>query len=375
MKLSEKTKTYLIGTASLVAILLLVLLTGEIILPFILALFVAYQINPVIVKMQRKIKNRNMAITSFLLGIAILIIGAVMFLGDHVVNDTKRFVTAVEVFADENKEQIQDTKKKVLGFADNFYQSDLVQNKIIAADTLANESSKKDLMTTLEGIYSFFETPDTKSKEPVTTSWNWFYMFITMLLYIVVMLYTYDYFEKKQRTYFPVNKLKGSKSLSIWQDFDRVFMNYFKQRTKIVLISMSIFLLAFSIIDLPGAIILGVLAGLLTFVAHFHYLSLPLVVIGSWVLSTERENPFFLFFGIVLAVYVLISILEETVFFDKIMKSVSGMNPAVIILAFAFWIYIFGGFTGTLIALPLTQLIMIYMDRLLIYSKEKSETM
>tara|TARA_B110000114_G_C14844326_1_gene297999 strand:+ start:172 stop:354 length:183 start_codon:yes stop_codon:yes gene_type:complete len=53
------------------------------------------------------------------------------------------------------------------------------------------------------------------------------------------------------------------------------------------------------------------------------------------------------------------------------MKSVRGMNPAIISLSFVLWVYVFGGFIGTIIALPLTQLIMIYTDHLILYSKKK----
>jgi len=54
------------------------------------------------------------------------------------------------------------------------------------------------------------------------------------------------------------------------------------------------------------------------------------------------------------------------------MKIVSGMNPAIMLLSFTLWIYVFGGFVGTIVALPLTQLVMIILDRLLLTSvKEK----
>jgi predicted PurR-regulated permease PerM len=375
MNLSEKTKAYLIGALSLIVILSLLLWIGEIILPFIIAIFIAYLLNPLILKIQTKIKNRDLAITSILLVMSLLLIGIIVFLGGHIVNDTKRFITAVEVFGDENKEQITDTKNKVLGFVDDVYKSDVVQKQFEVSDTLASDSNKMDLMSTLESIYSFFEDPNPKTDEPTKESWNWFFFLIYTGLYSVLILYNYDYFEEKQKKYFGDIKPNSAKSYGIWLDFEVVFLNYFKQRAKVVMISIFIFILAFSLINLPGAILIGLIAGILTYAAHFHYLSLPLVAIGCWVLSVEHDTSFFVFFGIVLAVYILISVLEETVFFNKIMKSVSGMNPVIILLAFTLWIYVFGGFVGTIIALPLTQLIMIYMDRILMYSKNKRESL
>jgi predicted PurR-regulated permease PerM len=97
---------------------------------------------------------------------------------------------------------------------------------------------------------------------------------------------------------------------------------------------------------------------------------LPVTAIGCWVLSVETNVHFLVFFGIVLVIYILVSVLEEMIFFPKIMKSVSGMNAAVMILAFSLWIYLLGSFVGTVLALPITQLILIYMDRILIHPKE-----
>tara|TARA_B110000879_G_C11107243_1_gene485805 strand:- start:145 stop:1281 length:1137 start_codon:yes stop_codon:yes gene_type:complete len=371
MNLSEKNKSYLLGVFSLVAIMFLLHFLGEIILPFIFAIFIAYLLNSLILKIQTKIKNRNLAITSFLFSSTLLVIGVIFFLGTHLVNDTKRFVTAVEIFGEENKQQINDTKNSVLNFVDDVYKSETVQNQIKGTDTLTDNYNEESLTTTLESIYSFFEDSKTVTQAPVKKSWNWFLMLIYTLLYTVLILFTYGYFEEKYNKYSEGNKLANSMLNEIYRDFKIVFINYFKQRAKVALICTSVFIITFSIIGLPGAIIIGVIAGILTYADHFHYLSLPPVAIGCWLLSVENDTSFFLYFGIVLTIYILISVLEETLFFDKIMKSVRGMNPAIISLSFVLWVYVFGGFIGTIIALPLTQLIMIYTDHLILYSKKK----
>jgi predicted PurR-regulated permease PerM len=371
MNFSEKTEIYLIGAFSLVAIMLLLHFVGAIILPFIFAIFIAYLLNPLILKFQTRIKNRNLVITGFLFSGILTVIGGIFFLGTFIVNDTTRFVSAVEIFGEENKQPINDTKNSVLNFVEDVYKSEMAQNKIKETDTLTDDSNKKSLTTTLESIYSFFEDSNTKIEEPEKKSYNWFLILLYTVLYTVLILYTYSYFEEKHKKYFGDNKSTNSKSHEIWQSFKIIFINYFKQRLKVVLICTGIFIAVFSIIGLPGAIIIGVIAGILSYADHFHYLSLPPVAIGCWVLSIENDISFFVYLGIILVLYILISILEETVFFDKIMKSVNGMNPAIMALSFVLWVYIFGGFIGTVIALPLTRLIMIYADHLISYSKNK----
>lgn len=370
MQLSDKTKAYIVGGVSFVTILVLVYFIGEIVLPFVFALFIAYWVNPVILKIQKKIRNRNLAVTTFLLSLTVLTLGIVFFFGAHIVKDTQRFVSAVEVFVDQNETQIREIREEVSGFVGDIYASEEVQSQIAGADTMTLEGQEENLVSALEGVYSFFSGPSTATDMPTRKAWSWLSMLIYTLMYTVTILYTYGYFEGKYAHYFGGERQVNQTVAGTWRDFKKVFLDYFQQRAKVVLIGMVIFVTAFSLMDLPGAVFIGILTGLLTYAAQFHYLSLPLVGVGCWVLSVENDSSFFLFFGILLGVYIVVSVLEETIFFDKIMKSVSGMNIAVMILAFALWIFLFGGFIGTVLALPMTQLVMVIMDRLLKYREE-----
>ncbi len=372
MVISEKYKAYITGSVLLVALIVLIHFVGEIVLPFIFAIFIAYFLNPVILKIQKKIPNRNVAISMLLISASALVICTFLFFGGYLIKDTKRFVSAVDVFVEQHEGQIDEVRNSVGGFIDGVYESDAVQSQIHSVDTLTTDDIKeKDLTGALESVYSFLTDPDDQPEKSEKKNWNGFIMLIYTLIYLVTILYTFDYFESKYIKYVKGRSSVGSQFHGIWLDFKEVFLNYFRQRAKIVLISMAIFILAFSIMDLPGAIIIGILTGILSYAAHFHYFSLPVVAIGCWVLSIETNLHFLLFFGILLAVYILVSVLDEMVFFPKIMKSVNGMNPAVMILAFVLWIYLLGGFIGTILALPLTRLILIYLDRVLIYQQEK----
>lgn len=371
MVISEKHKAYLVGILLLIVFLLVIRFVGEFVLPFVFALFLAYLINPVILKIQKKIPNRNLAITSLLVTATTLIVCILIFFGSYFVKDTKRLISAVDVFIEQNDEEIKEAQEKVGSFIDGVYASDAVQKQIGSIDSLSTEEKEKDLTGALSSVYSFLSDPDAPSEENTSEPWNGFFMFIYTIVYLVLILYSFEYFEAKHEKYFKGRQPLNPFFKGIWFDFKKVFLSYFRQRSKVVLLSMAVFVIAFSIIDLPGAIVIGIITGLLTYATHFHYLSLPVVAIGCWVLSVETGMNFFLFFGILLGVYVLISILEETVFFERIMKSVSGLNPAVLVLAFVLWIYLLGGFIGTIMAIPLTQIILIYLGKIISYQQEK----
>jgi len=330
MNLIEKNKSYIIGVLLIGVLLFLLLLIGEIILPFVCAIFFAYLLNPIILKIQKKIK-----------------------------------VHSIETFAKENEQQIKSIKNNALDFIGNISDD---KSANLELEDLNTEENKESLMAAIESVYSFFVDSEENKNDTKSGKWSLFYMITYTMFYTIMVLYSYNYFEEKYGKHFNHRKPLNKKVAQILVDFKITFVNYFRQRAKIVCINIIILIIAFTVMDLPGAIIIGIITGVLSYASHYHYLSLPLVGIGCWILSIENNTSFLLYFGIVLFLFILISILEETVYFEKIMKSVNRMNSAIVLLSFTLWIYVFGEVIGTIIALPLTQLIMILVDQFLLKS-------
>ena len=193
---------------------------------------------------------------------------------------------------------------------------------------------------------------------------NWFFVIITSIGYFVYIIYSFDYFEKKLHKYF--SDKRSEKIGRVIDNFKKTFLSYFKQRSKVVLIYTVIFITSFFIIGVPGALIFGLIAGFLCYIPYLQYVVLIPLSMGCLILSIENNNSFFMYFGIVLGVFILSSVLEEVVLFPKIMKNASVMNPAVMMVAIALWSYLLG-MLGVLIAIPLTSLILSYIDQILLY--------
>gem|GEM_PF-786269 len=366
----KKYQSIVISMISLLAALILLFTLGDIFLPFLGALFVAYLMSPLIKRFQRFVKSRNLAITLILLLILLCFGGGLIFMGSYVIKDTKRFIHSVDLFVEQNQAEIDKVKSDVSEFFGEVYESDFVQDQLVSMqDSTTQAEAQSTLTESLGQVYTLFSSSSTEETPEKDNGMSGFMVFMYFFIYLIPILYTYEYFTSRLQKYFGGNEFNSTIQV-LWKDFDTAFITYFKQRSKIVLICASLFVLTFLIMGLPGAVIIGIIAGLLTYASHFHYITLLPISIGCWVLSMEHEISFFIFFGIVLVVFIVISILDEMVFFPKIMKSVSGMNPAIMILAFTLWIYIFGGFIGTIVALPLTNLVLIYLDRFLLRSRE-----
>jgi predicted PurR-regulated permease PerM len=197
---------------------------------------------------------------------------------------------------------------------------------------------------------------------------NWFLVLLYSIGYFLVIMYSFPYFESRFTKYFGGERQSHQLFDQLLTEFKQTFLRYFRQRSKVVVISSIIFITAFLIIGIPGAIIIGILAGLLCYISHFQYLALLPLALSCWALSIEQDQSFFLYFGLVFATVVLVSVLEELLFFPKIMKDVATMNPAIMMISLAVWSALFGT-AGFLIAIPLTTVLLSYLDKLLLYRK------
>jgi predicted PurR-regulated permease PerM len=63
-----------------------------------------------------------------------------------------------------------------------------------------------------------------------------------------------------------------------------------------------------------------------------------------------------------MAVYIIVQCIQDFILTPRIMGKVMGLNPAIILLSLSIWGSLLG-FTGMIIALPLTTLLLSYYER------------
>lgn len=381
----KELKPYLLSIGGMAVAVLLFYFLGEFIIPFFLGLLLAYFANNHITKVQKFIPNRSLAVTSYLALAVTIALGVLILFGAQIVNDIQRLNSAFTTFTQEHQEEIDEVSEEVRSYIEMIYTSDEVQETLNSfnLDSLS-DGGRQDSSTTailtdaLSNITSFMgqgngDGSGEEKEEEGGKSINWLVVLFSALGYFVYTLYTFPYFEQKFEKYFgPAGEISGGLG-AFMLDFQRIFLDYFKRRTWIVLICSGIFIITFLVLSIPGAILLGLLAGILCYIAHFHYIALLPLALSSWVVSIEQSQSFFLYFGIILGIFILVSILEELVLYPQFMEEISGVNPAILILFTAIWTYLLGGLAGTFLTLPLTTVVLIYADRLLLYWKDQRE--
>lgn len=368
----KKAKPYLISIGAIALAVLTFYYFGEIILPFFVGLFGAYFADAHVTRLQRLIPNRDLAVTTYLIVTITLTLGILVLFGAELVGDVQRLNDAFVTFTEDHQAEIDEASEEIKSYIELIYQNEELQETLNSGSL--DSSSTEYLNQALSGIMSFLEQGGEKEpEEKPDRSINWLVVLFSSIGYFFFILYTFKYFEQKFEKYFGgTGELSGGVNQFI-ADFRRIFLDYLQRRTWIVLICSAIFTTTFLILAIPGAILLGILAGLLCYIAHFHYFALLPLALCSWVRAIETDQHFFLYFGIIIGVFVLVSVLEELVLYPKIMEEISSINPAIFMVFAGIWTHLFGGIIGTFIALPLTTALLIYADRLLLYWKKQRE--
>lgn len=373
----KKTNFDILFFLTLIAGLLLSFYLAEIVLPFLIGLLLAVLSNPLIKKIQKKIKNRNLSVSIYLLSVFIAFTLVIFIFGAQITNDFKRLNNAVVTYTETNSEEIDAVTAKIKNRIDNFISDQNIEYKIDSifrsiketpGDSLFNKIDTDALKTSLSNFSSVFKSEENNLKPKKNI--NWLIVFLASFPYFIYILFTFKYFEERYNKYFPQDI--NSKAYRVFKYFKDSFIPYFKQRGTIALIYFAVFLVSFLILKVPGAILFAITGALLTFIPFLNLLLLIPLIPSIIILSIEGSGNFITYSIIILIIYLIMILVEQIILIPKIMLEEAKLNPAVLMLSGAVFGYLFGLF-GILITIPLTALILAYIKNLLIERKKLIE--
>ena len=333
-------------------------------LPFILGMLLAFSVYPAILRIQKIVKNRNLATTIFLAIKAGVVILFLIFCTRYINRDFKRLNQSFIQITKIDKEKLNKTAQKVNEYIADIYDFESLKKSLkYKSDSVISGLKNMDYsQLDTESIKSGFEKLTSvfhrqkKEAETIQPSFSFTFIFFSTIGYFILILFHLDYFIKIREKYF------GGKIKSIFHtiidDFNKSFVKYFKLRTKIVLLLSPIYLVSFIILDMPGTILITLLIVLLSYISYLQYIALIPLSVGCLILSVENPHGFLFYFCIVLGIFILASIIEELILTPRIMEKNIGINPVIITLAISVWSYLLG-IPGLLLAIPMTGLIII----------------
>ena len=193
----------------------------------------------------------------------------------------------------------------------------------------------------------------------IISIFNW----ALVVLYVIFIMLDYDRIDRGFKAIVPPAFRKQANILG--RDLQRAMNHYFRGQSLIAFIVGILFSIGFLIVGLPLAIVLGLFIGLLNMVPYLQLMSIPITALLCLIYSVENASGFWITFGEAMVVYIVVQCIQDLFLTPKIMGSAMGLNPALILLSLSVWGSLLG-VLGMIIALPMTALLISYYERYVI---------
>lgn len=178
---------------------------------------------------------------------------------------------------------------------------------------------------------------------------------LIVIVYVIFILLDFDKYKQNIKNLIP-NRYVAAVS-EVEQDVSWTMKRYFRNQALISFITGICYIIGFSIVGIPMAVVIGLINMILFMVPYMVYISVIPVIAMCVFKSMETGMDFWLILLECAAVYVFVEMFADLVLTPKIMGKALGLNPAMILLSLSIWGTLLG-LLGMLIALPVTTIIL-----------------
>lgn len=342
--------------AGIAAASLLFYWLSPVLLPFIVAGLLAYMLNPIVNFFQHRCRLhfRSVAVVITLA----LLVATLVLLFNLVVPPLLSECGMLKVVV--HKYFTNGADNTTIPQALHGFFKDLSNRPLL--HTLLREG---DLISSLKSVL-----PKVLSLVQSTTS-ELLSMIASMIsvLYLFFLLLDYERYARGWISWIPVKQRKLARQFI--NDAEHYFCGYFRGQVLIALSNCVMFTIGFLIVGFPMPVALGCFIGVISFIPYLQVVGMiPAFMLALLQAATSGENFWWLIFSVIL-VYLVVQIIQDVVVTPRVMGSIMGLSPAIILLSLSLGGYMLG-IMGLIIALPLTTIGQIYYRRYLL--KEENQT-
>ena len=173
-------------------------------------------------------------------------------------------------------------------------------------------------------------------------------------LYLFFLLLDYDYYTTAWINWLPRTQRNFFRRLS--EDLGNNMRGYFRGQALVALSNCVMFTLGFWVIGLPMPLGMGLFVGLISFIPYVQVVGFAPAAVLALMEMSDTGRSFWGLMALVLLVYIVVQVLQDTVFTPRIMGKIMGLSSAMVLLSLSIWSYM-AGIIGLIIALPLTTII------------------
>lgn len=334
----------LLSISVIIGLILIVRSISNVLIPFFIALLLAYLTDPVVVFFQYRLKIRHRGLSVFLTLLLFLIVltATLWWLIPRFISEFAKMTVLIQQFL-----QTHDFHEFLpKGLSQWVYQ--LIANRDFQTFLEAQDVSQITNVL-LNSVHSVF-----------TGSLSLVFGLIgilMVLLYLFFILLDYKKIEEGWQSLIP--QKHRSLAVSVSDDLKVSMRVYFRAQFTIAMIVGILLAIGFSIISMPMAVTLGLFIGILNIVPYLQVVGFLPAIFLALLKAMETNQNFGQILLLVFLVMAIVQVIQETILIPRIMGKAYNMNPAIILLSLSVWGSIMG-ILGMLLALPLTTLIFSY---------------
>ena len=322
----------------------------SVLLPFCVAAFVAYLLEP-FVQFNRRLLN----LKGRVLAIFITLFEATFFVG-ILCYFSIPMITSEMGHMGHLLKQFSESELDIPFMPDGIHE---FIKKYVDFDYLSGLMKTDDYVKFVENVLTSTWQVVTSGISIIVGLLSWFIVF----LYVVFIMLDYERLSATMRHMVPPSYRRIV--FRIGADVKRSMNHYFRGQALVSFCVGVLFCIGFSIIGMPMAILLGMFIGVLNMVPYLQLISIVPTALLCMVCSVDSGVGFWVIFAGAIAVYCVVQAIQDLYLTPKIMGKAMGLNPAIILLSLSIWGSLLG-FLGLIIALPLTTLILAYYDQYLL---------
>lgn len=346
-----------IGLMTLIALYWLLNAVASVLIPLAIGILLAYLLNPLVTRVQRRVTNRTAAVMITVVGLLLLMLLALVLVLPVVSREFARFVEIVAGLVSEGSplrqrlasalpqqlyEQIDTTLKQP--DLQNFFSE---HPDLFHAGLTAVRWAVPQLLGVVTGTLAILGAA---------------IQAFLVLLYLVFILIDYDRLSGQWQSYLPP-KYRDS-ILAFLGEFNDAMSKYFRGQFVVASIVGVLFALGFWLVGVRLGILLGLLIGVLNMVPYLQIAgAVPAYLLALISAADGPHGVWWYLIGVTL-VFIIVQSTQDAVITPRVMGQVTGLRPVVILFSVLFWGQLFG-FLGLLLAIPLTCLGVAYYRRFL----------
>ncbi len=347
-----------ISTISIIGILFLIKYLSSVLIPFFIAVFIVYLLNPLVLFFQNRMRIRKRILAVLIT--LILLVGSLIILSmlliPQFINEMIRMANLIHAYITQ-----VDYKTLLPGKIDLYLKDFLEKNEI--EKYFNPENVTLIFRKASEHIWSF-----------VTGSFHFLSAILGLMiifLYVSFLLVDFNSIDDNWPNLIPEKHRSLAKE--IVNDLKEGMDTYFRAQGLIALIVGVLFSIGFSIIGLPLAIMIGMFIGFLNLVPYLQLAGLIPALLLALLKALETGHTFWHEALLVIIVVSVVQLIQDLYLTPKIMGKAYGLNPAMILLSLSIWGSLLG-FIGLLLALPLTTIVISYYKRFVLHEAKIIQT-